>query len=115
MSKLGVGRQNAENRVKADTVPHPKVGEQGGRMYEIDAPLERLMHTIGAGFFNEPTYYQSGSENADGAGESAQSLMKTMREGRRARPGGLPLHLVLGTRRSSPSVDPRSRVGYRRR
>ena len=80
MSKLGVGRKNAENRVKADTVPHPKVGEQGGRMYEIDAPLERLMHTIGAGFFNEPTYYQSGSENADGAGESAQSLMKTMRE-----------------------------------
>lgn len=84
MAKVGVGRKTARQAVELATVSHPKVGHQGGRMYEIKDPIDRLLHTIGGGFFNELTYY--GGPDQEGVTESAAALLSTMREAAQSAP-----------------------------
>lgn len=66
---------------KTELVPHSKVGGEGGVEYKITDPVQKLMHTIGGGLFNEPTYYTDPNKvNADGVSENVQDLLDTFKE-----------------------------------
>lgn len=86
MAKVGVAKRNLSQVVSERTIPHSKVGHAGGREYAIEDPIQRLLHTIGGGFFNEPTFYGGPADAATGLTPEAQALLDTMSAAAKANP-----------------------------
>ncbi len=65
-----------ENRQKS----HSRVGNQGGVVLEIDNPVEKLLHLVGAGFFNEPRYYDSDKVDKVGLTINSSEVLSTIQD-----------------------------------
>jgi hypothetical protein len=59
MAKLGTStrsERSIHDAAHSETVAHKHVP---GRAYDVSDPVQKLIHTIGGGFFNEPRYYET--------------------------------------------------------
>jgi hypothetical protein len=61
MARLDIERRTVHDRAHSESVDHKHVP---GRAYEVSNPVEKLIHIIGGGFFNEPKYYDTNRSSA---------------------------------------------------
>jgi hypothetical protein len=78
--KIGLekGKDKIEKDLKSRLKAHSRVGDQGGEVLEIDNPVEALIHLVGAGFFNEPRYYDSDDVDEKGLTKNALEVLNSI-------------------------------------
>lgn len=73
--KPGITKPTKRKELEIRQLPHSRVGNQGGLVLEIDNPVEKLLHIVGAGFFNEPRYYDSDKVNKLGLTQNSSEVL----------------------------------------
>ncbi|MHA2274223.1 MAG: TROVE domain-containing protein [Candidatus Kariarchaeaceae archaeon] len=78
--KIGLekGKDKIEKDLRSRLKAHSRVGDQGGEVLEIDNPVEALIHLVGAGFFNEPRYYDSDDVDEKGLSKNALEVLQAI-------------------------------------
>jgi hypothetical protein len=78
--KIGLekGKDKDEKDLRSRLKAHTRVGDQGGEVLEIDNPVEALIHLVGAGFFNEPRYYDSDDVDEKGLSKNALEVLQAI-------------------------------------
>jgi hypothetical protein len=80
MAKLGITK-NASSRISHEVKNHPDLADnkwlKGDKVFEIKDPSQRLITMIGAGFFNEPRYYDKSDSSEFTLSDQANEIIST--------------------------------------
>lgn len=80
MAKLGITK-NASLRISHEVKNHPNLVDnkwlKGDKVFEIEDPSQRLITMIGAGFFNEPRYYDNSDSSEFTLSDQANEIIST--------------------------------------
>ena len=78
--KPGITKNTKVKEIEDRLRLHTRVGVDGGLVLEIADPVEKLLHIVGAGFFNEPRYYDSDETNDQGLTKNALELLEIIEQ-----------------------------------